>query len=102
MACPVAVVNGRKDDVAVGLDKLGSAIPASDTMMPRVSFRPVRRHGTKVCRQKGIEFFSAERGFQMSVPEQRVIPTLRITEYARSKAFYLERLGFKLEWEHRF
>jgi catechol 2,3-dioxygenase-like lactoylglutathione lyase family enzyme len=38
----------------------------------------------------------------MSVPEQRVIPALRITEYARSKAFYVERLGFELEWEHRF
>ena len=38
----------------------------------------------------------------MSVPEQRVIPALRITQYARSKAFYLDRLGFELEWEHRF
>ena len=38
----------------------------------------------------------------MSVLEQRVIPALRITQYARSKAFYLERLGFELEWEHRF
>ncbi len=38
----------------------------------------------------------------MSVPEQRVIPALRITRYARSKAFYLDQLGFELEWEHRF
>ncbi len=38
----------------------------------------------------------------MSVPEQRVIPALRITQYARSKAFYLDQLGFELEWEHRF
>ena len=38
----------------------------------------------------------------MSVPEQRVIPAFRITQYARSKAFYLEQLGFVLEWEHRF
>jgi len=38
----------------------------------------------------------------MSALEQRVIPALRITQYARSKAFYLERLGFELEWEHRF
>src|SRR5262249_14392296 len=40
--------------------------------------------------------------FRMPLPEQRVIPALRITQYARSKAFYVERLGFELEWEHRF
>ena len=33
---------------------------------------------------------------------QRVIPALRITNYARSKAFYIEGLEFTLEWEHRF
>ncbi|MFQ4138602.1 glyoxalase superfamily protein [Nodosilinea sp. PGN35] len=38
----------------------------------------------------------------MSLPEQRVIPALRITQYERSKAFYLDQLGFELEWEHRF
>ena len=31
-----------------------------------------------------------------------MIPTLRITHYGRSKAFYLEQLGFELEWEHRY
>jgi hypothetical protein len=45
---------------------------------------------------------AGERRFRMSALEQRVIPALRITQYARSKAFYLERLGFELEWEHRF
>ena len=34
--------------------------------------------------------------------EQRVIPTLRITNYERSKAFYTSGLGFSVEWEHRF
>jgi catechol 2,3-dioxygenase-like lactoylglutathione lyase family enzyme len=38
----------------------------------------------------------------MTMPEQRVIPALRITDYERSKAFYVERLGFQVEWEHRF
>jgi catechol 2,3-dioxygenase-like lactoylglutathione lyase family enzyme len=38
----------------------------------------------------------------MAVSEQRVIPALRITQYEASKAFYLDRLGFALEWEHRF
>ncbi|MBD1875550.1 VOC family protein [Nodosilinea sp. FACHB-131] len=38
----------------------------------------------------------------MSIAEQRVIPALRITQYERSKLFYLDQLGFELEWEHRF
>ena len=38
----------------------------------------------------------------MAMPEQRVIPALRITNYERSKVFYVERLGFNVEWEHRF
>src|SRR5215471_19900210 len=33
---------------------------------------------------------------------QRVVPALRITNYERSKEFYLDQLGFILEWEHRF
>jgi catechol 2,3-dioxygenase-like lactoylglutathione lyase family enzyme len=33
---------------------------------------------------------------------QRVMPTLRMTNYARGKAFYVERLGFQIDWEHRF
>ena len=36
------------------------------------------------------------------LPGQRVIPTFRITSEPRSKACYLDRLGFSLEWEHRF
>ena len=38
----------------------------------------------------------------MTIPEQRVIPALRITNYQRSKAYYVERLGFKVDWEHQF
>ena len=38
----------------------------------------------------------------MTLPVQRVIPTLRMTNYARSRGFYVERLGFTVEWEHRF
>lgn len=33
---------------------------------------------------------------------QRVIPALRTTDYARSKAFYIDGLGFRVESEHRF
>jgi Glyoxalase superfamily protein len=38
----------------------------------------------------------------MSMPEQRVVPALRITHYGRSKAFYVEGLGFRVDWERRF
>ena len=33
---------------------------------------------------------------------QQVVPTLRITNYEQSKAFYVDGLGFAVEWEHRF
>jgi len=33
---------------------------------------------------------------------QRVMPTLRMTNYERSKSFYVEKLGFQVTWEHRF
>jgi catechol 2,3-dioxygenase-like lactoylglutathione lyase family enzyme len=36
------------------------------------------------------------------LPEQRVIPTLRITNCERSKAYYVQTLGFTVDWEHRF
>jgi len=38
----------------------------------------------------------------MALPLQRVVPALRITNYERSKAFYVDQLGFCVEWEHRF
>lgn len=33
---------------------------------------------------------------------QTVIPQLRITNFASSLRFYVESLGFKVDWEHRF
>jgi catechol 2,3-dioxygenase-like lactoylglutathione lyase family enzyme len=33
---------------------------------------------------------------------QNVYPTLRITDYEKSKAFYVDGLGFQIEGEHRF
>jgi catechol 2,3-dioxygenase-like lactoylglutathione lyase family enzyme len=41
-------------------------------------------------------------GVTSPVPDQRVIPTLRITDEARSRAFYVDQLGFRVDWEHRF
>lgn len=36
------------------------------------------------------------------MPKQRVMPALRMTNYARSKAYYVDGLGFTVAWEHRF
>lgn len=33
---------------------------------------------------------------------QNVIPALRITDYEKSKAFYIDGLGFRIDGEHRF
>jgi catechol 2,3-dioxygenase-like lactoylglutathione lyase family enzyme len=33
---------------------------------------------------------------------QNVMPALRITDYERSRAFYVDGLGFTIEREHRF
>ena len=33
---------------------------------------------------------------------QAVVPALRITDYERATTFYLEQLGFTIDWEHRF
>ena len=33
---------------------------------------------------------------------QNVYPALRITDYEKSKSFYVDGLGFRIEWEHRF
>ncbi|MEC3885809.1 glyoxalase superfamily protein [Halobacillus sp. HZG1] len=33
---------------------------------------------------------------------QKVIPTLKISNEEKSQAFYVEGLGFRVDWEHRF
>lgn len=33
---------------------------------------------------------------------QSVIPQLRITQAARSLTFYVDRLGFSVDWQHQF
>jgi catechol 2,3-dioxygenase-like lactoylglutathione lyase family enzyme len=35
-------------------------------------------------------------------PQQRVMPTLRMTDYTTSKGYYVDGLGFQVDWEHRF
>ncbi len=34
--------------------------------------------------------------------QQRVFPQLRMTSWSRSRSFYVDELGFKVDWEHRF
>ncbi len=33
---------------------------------------------------------------------QRVFPQLRLTNWKRTRSFYVEGLGFTVDWEHRF
>ncbi|MFC3803450.1 glyoxalase superfamily protein [Cohnella sp. GCM10012308] len=33
---------------------------------------------------------------------ERIIPILRIFDEAKAKTFYIDFLGFSLDWEHRF
>ena len=33
---------------------------------------------------------------------QRVFPQLRMTNWNRSRTFYVDGLGFSVDWEHRF
>lgn len=33
---------------------------------------------------------------------QETFSALRITDYDKSKEFYVQRLGFQVDWEHRF
>jgi catechol 2,3-dioxygenase-like lactoylglutathione lyase family enzyme len=38
----------------------------------------------------------------MPIQFQRTIPVLRIFDEHKAKEFYVDSLGFKLDWEHRF
>ena len=38
----------------------------------------------------------------MSEPTFRAIPILRIFDLAKAKEFYIDFLGFRVDWEHRF
>jgi len=38
----------------------------------------------------------------MNTIRLKAIPTFRILDYKKAVAFYVEQLGFTLDWEHRF
>jgi catechol 2,3-dioxygenase-like lactoylglutathione lyase family enzyme len=38
----------------------------------------------------------------MTINFQRTVPTFRIFSLEKAREFYLDFLGFKVEWEHRF
>lgn len=38
----------------------------------------------------------------MAIEFQRVVPILRIFSIEKARAFYVDYLGFKIDWEHRY
>jgi hypothetical protein len=38
----------------------------------------------------------------MPLPTTQVIPIFRIFDVEKAKEFYVQYLGFKVDWEHRF
>lgn len=38
----------------------------------------------------------------MEAMSQRAFPQLRMTDWSRTRRFYVEGLGFAVDWEHRF
>ena len=38
----------------------------------------------------------------MAIEFQRAVPTFRIFSLEKAREFYIDFLGFKVEWEHRF
>src|SRR5262245_30863518 len=38
----------------------------------------------------------------MGAPTFRAIPILRVFDFDKAKAFYVDFLGFGIDWEHRF
>jgi catechol 2,3-dioxygenase-like lactoylglutathione lyase family enzyme len=43
-----------------------------------------------------------ERDGNMSVAFNKVVPTFRIFSLEKAREFYIDFLGFKVDWEHRF
>jgi hypothetical protein len=48
------------------------------------------------------KFYSDLSIITMTNVHLKAIPTCRITNYALAKAFYIDFLGFSIDWEHRF
>ena len=38
----------------------------------------------------------------MKQSKQQVIPVLRIFDIAKAREFYIDWIGFTIDWEHRF
>ena len=45
---------------------------------------------------------AAERRFAVTIQFQRVVPSFRIFSLEKAREFYLDFLGFKVDWDHRF
>lgn len=53
---------------------------------------------SRVSLRMGVSFMRGS----MAVTFNRVIPTLRMFDIAKAREFYLDYLGFKVDFEHRF
>jgi catechol 2,3-dioxygenase-like lactoylglutathione lyase family enzyme len=58
-----------------------------------------RYKGRRVC-VRGVRGWL--RRFAMAIDFQRTVPIFRIFSLEKAREFYLDFLGFKVEWEHRF
>ncbi len=67
--------------------------------------------GTEITHGHALEIVAAQLGYRdwntcaaarTSVPAPRVIPILRTFPGEEARRFYLDFLGFTLDWEHRF
>src|SRR5688500_11947907 len=70
-----------------------------------VGFLKARRSVSRTAIQQNsscFQFESTTVGLGGVTSMQRVMPTLRSTSYAKSKAFCVDGLGFQVDWEHRF
>jgi hypothetical protein len=69
------------------------------------------RHGIEIAHGKALELVAAQLGFRdwntcaaatSSSPPPPTIPILRTFPGAEAHRFYLDFLGFTVDWEHRF
>lgn len=59
--------------------------------------------GVRRCACQGYAHQMSQLSFELKdVMTQTVIPQLRITNAKRSRAFYIDGLGFTVDWEHQF
>jgi len=56
----------------------------------------IHRAGCALIREPEVE------GSEMSVTFGRIVPVLRMLDVGKAREFYIDFLGFVVDWEHRF